>query len=149
MTFNSGRYHWRWHGEALAGDLNYRRVHWNSCPVRRRYWLWTHFSCCGVTGRPVTQATPLGSHIRMRKLPMTQKKAFRSASASTGCTHWPSFTAENCGHFQTRIGVYRSGCERMSWSDLTSGQISRMQVRVSVDSWWGTAKSEKKSKNND
>lgn len=39
------------------------------------------------------------------------------------------------GHFQARLGIYQSGPERASCSDLTAGLISCTKVRVCVDSW--------------
>lgn len=49
-------------------------------------------------------------------------------------------TAKNCAqsHFQARHGIYESGCERTSCSNLMSGLTLCMQVRASVDSWCST-----------
>lgn len=39
-------------------------------------------------------------------------------------TQWPSFINSAHGHFGARLGIYPSGCEQTSCSDLTSGPTS-------------------------
>lgn len=72
---------------------------------------------------------------------------FRTAHA--GPHLWTLPTAGKCvrGHFQAGIGIYQSGREPMSCSDLSSGLTWWMQVRVGVDTWSSTVS--KKCKNND